>query len=235
MPRLLSLLTLLVLAMPSLAADVVRSAQSGPWSAAATWENGKVPGDGARVLIRAGHDVTYDVQSDTPIRFVHVAGKLSFAPDKSTRLVTGLIISLAELAALGATAALVATVTRSGMAAILAPFLLALGAAAAGAYLGKDVQILPWPGYAAEALRTGMGSTYHWAILLGWSAAQSGDRWPQRPGARRCRVSTIDCNSFMNCWRCLPGRPSRMRWSTRRAAGSAARRTRRPSSVSFTA
>jgi hypothetical protein len=91
MSRLLSLLIVLALTVPSLAADVVRTAQSGPWSAAATWENGQVPGEGARVLIRAGHDVTYDVQSDTSIRFVHIAGTLAFAPDKDTRLVTGLI------------------------------------------------------------------------------------------------------------------------------------------------
>lgn len=91
MPRLLSLLAIVVLTSSGLAADLSRSAQSGPWSAAATWENGKVPGEGARVLIRAGHEVIYDVQSDTPIRFVHIAGTLSFAPDKGTRLVTGLI------------------------------------------------------------------------------------------------------------------------------------------------
>ena len=91
MTRLLSLLIVLALTSSSLAADLIRTAQSGPWSAAATWEGGKVPGDGARVLIRAGHDVTYDVQSDAKIRFVHIAGTLSFAPDKDTRLVTGLI------------------------------------------------------------------------------------------------------------------------------------------------
>jgi len=91
MSRLLSLLIVLALTAPALAADVIRTAQSGPWSAAATWENGTVPGEGARVLIRAGHEVTYDVKSDAKIRFVHIAGTLSFAPDKDTRLVTGLI------------------------------------------------------------------------------------------------------------------------------------------------
>jgi hypothetical protein len=43
---------------------VVRSARSGPWSAPATWEGGKVPAAGARVLVRPGHAVTYDVASD---------------------------------------------------------------------------------------------------------------------------------------------------------------------------
>ena len=91
MSRLFSLLFVLALASSSLAADVIRTARSGPWSSAATWENGMVPGEGARVLIRGGHDVTYDVQSDAKIRFVHIAGTLAFAQDKDTRLVTGLI------------------------------------------------------------------------------------------------------------------------------------------------
>ena len=36
---------------------VIRSAGSGPWSAAATWDGGKVPATGDRVLIRGGHRV----------------------------------------------------------------------------------------------------------------------------------------------------------------------------------
>ena len=70
---------------------LIRSAKSGPWSAAATWEGGTVPGAGSRVQIREGHTVEYDVQSERPIRVVHVAGTLSFARDKDTRLDVGLI------------------------------------------------------------------------------------------------------------------------------------------------
>src|SRR5262249_8677102 len=70
---------------------LIRSAQSGLWSRPATWEGGKVPGAGSRVQVRQGHVVTYDVQSDQPIRLVHVAGTLSFAPDRDTRLDVGLI------------------------------------------------------------------------------------------------------------------------------------------------
>ena len=70
---------------------LVRSAQSGPWSAPATWEGGKVPAAGSRVQIRTGHAVTYDVQSDQAIRSIHVAGTLTFAPDRDTRLDVGLI------------------------------------------------------------------------------------------------------------------------------------------------
>lgn len=87
------------------------------------------------------------------------------------RLATGFVISLTELMAFGATVALVAVATRSAMAAILVPFLLALIAAGAGAYLGKAVLALPWPAYAAEALRSGAGSPLQWAVLLGWTAA----------------------------------------------------------------
>ncbi len=70
---------------------VLRSVKSGPWSASATWEGGKVPGAGARVLIRAGHRILYDIKSDEPIRAVNVAGTLSFATDRDTRLTVGLL------------------------------------------------------------------------------------------------------------------------------------------------
>jgi hypothetical protein len=72
-------------------ADVVRSARSGPWSDSATWENGAVPGPGSRVQVRAGHTVVYDVVSDKAIRLIHVAGTLTFARDRDTRLDVGLI------------------------------------------------------------------------------------------------------------------------------------------------
>src|SRR5262245_7868552 len=68
------------------AAPILRSAKSGPWSAAATWEGGKVPGAGAKVLIREGHRIVYDVKSDEAIRGIHISGTLSFAPDRDTRL-----------------------------------------------------------------------------------------------------------------------------------------------------
>jgi uncharacterized protein (TIGR03067 family) len=70
---------------------LIRSARSGAWSAPATWEGGQVPGAGARVQVRTGHTVTYDVASDQVVRSVHVAGTLTFARDRSTRLAVGLI------------------------------------------------------------------------------------------------------------------------------------------------
>jgi hypothetical protein len=42
---------------------LIRTAKSGPWSKAGTWEGGKAPAAGARVQIRTGHAVVYDVSS----------------------------------------------------------------------------------------------------------------------------------------------------------------------------
>src|SRR5437899_3322000 len=70
---------------------VIRTGQSGPWSDPVTWEGGKVPGPGARVLIRTGHQVFYDVQATEAIRALHVSGVLSFDADRDTRLDVGLI------------------------------------------------------------------------------------------------------------------------------------------------
>jgi hypothetical protein len=89
-----SIVVVALLVGTSWAADgpaVIRSAGSGPWSAAATWEGGQVPGAGTRVLVLSGHVVTYDVKSDAVIRAINVAGTLAFAHDRDTLLNTGLI------------------------------------------------------------------------------------------------------------------------------------------------
>lgn len=70
---------------------LIRSVQSGPWSAPTTWAGGKVPPAGASVQVRAGHQVTYDLNSAQPIRAVFIAGLLSFARDRDTRLDVGLL------------------------------------------------------------------------------------------------------------------------------------------------
>lgn len=85
---------LLALAIPTVAANetpLIRTAQSGPWSEAATWEGKALPQAGARVQIREGHTVLYDRKSEQPIRSIHVAGTLEFARDRDTLLVVGLI------------------------------------------------------------------------------------------------------------------------------------------------
>jgi hypothetical protein len=84
---------LLAAELPGKAAapPLVQSARSGPWSAVATWQGGKVPGAGSRVQVRTGHEVTYDLKADQVIRSIHVAGTLTFARDRDTRLDVGLI------------------------------------------------------------------------------------------------------------------------------------------------
>ena len=90
----LSILLALLLLLPAPApsgSPVLRSAQNGPWSAGSTWEGGKAPAEGARVLIRAGHRVVYDVQAPHVIRGINVAGTLVFATDQDTLLSVGLL------------------------------------------------------------------------------------------------------------------------------------------------
>jgi hypothetical protein len=70
---------------------LIRSARSGPWSVKETWDLGRVPRAGDRVVIRAGHAVRYDVASEEVIRLVQIAGTLEFARDRVTRLDAGLI------------------------------------------------------------------------------------------------------------------------------------------------
>lgn len=69
----------------------VRSTGSGRWSEPASWESGKVPTRNAKVQIRAGHRILYDVKSAEVIRTIHVAGILSFAINRDTELNVGLI------------------------------------------------------------------------------------------------------------------------------------------------
>src|SRR5689334_17914839 len=68
-----------------------RTTRSGAWSEAATWEGGKLPTAGSKVQVRTGHTIIYDVKSAQAIRSLHIAGTLSFATEKDTRLEVGLI------------------------------------------------------------------------------------------------------------------------------------------------
>ena len=70
---------------------LIRSAKSGTWSDPAMWEGGQIPAAGNSVLIREGHKVVYDGNSDQSIRSLFVAGKMSFATDRETRLDVGII------------------------------------------------------------------------------------------------------------------------------------------------
>src|SRR5262245_25658969 len=69
----------------------LRSVKSGPWSAPDTWDAKRVPKEGDRVLIGRKTTVLFDVDSPAVIRYLQVAGVLSFARDKSTTLNVGVI------------------------------------------------------------------------------------------------------------------------------------------------
>ena len=86
----LAILSLVLLAARP-PADIIKSARSGPWSDGTTWEGGAVPGAGAKVLVRPGHRVLYDVISEQALRSIFVGGTLRFATDRDTRLDVGLI------------------------------------------------------------------------------------------------------------------------------------------------
>jgi G8 domain len=82
-----------IAAVPARSAEpaLVRSAGSGAWSDSKTWEGNTVPPAGSRVLIRPGHRVVYDRNSDEAMRSIHVGGTLAFAPDRDTLLAVGLL------------------------------------------------------------------------------------------------------------------------------------------------
>src|SRR4051794_9186001 len=76
---------------PARAGFTLRSVKSGPWSAPATWDANRVPREGDRVLIARKTSVRFDVDSPAVIRYLQVAGVLSFARDRSTTLNVGVI------------------------------------------------------------------------------------------------------------------------------------------------
>src|SRR4051794_12948382 len=90
--RLLCGLSLLLFTAPAWGQPaIVKSANSGDWSAPTTWQGGKVPAAGSKVHVQAGHVVRYDANSTQVIRSVHLDGTLTFATDRDTRLEVGLI------------------------------------------------------------------------------------------------------------------------------------------------
>src|SRR4051794_38124834 len=87
------LVSLVAFALPirSLSAALIESRQSGAWSEPATWVGGAIPAAGNSVQIHEGHTVIYDRSSSDAIRALFIAGTLSFARDRDTRLEVGLI------------------------------------------------------------------------------------------------------------------------------------------------
>lgn len=69
----------------------VKSVQSGNWSDAKTWQDGRKPKAGDRVLVTRGTSVTYDAADKQVIRLLQVVGTLRFAVDRNTELNAALI------------------------------------------------------------------------------------------------------------------------------------------------
>jgi len=67
----------------------VTSVASGAWSNPATWSTKKAPGATDRVAVGAGHNVVYDLASDTKLACIDLRGRLSFSTDVNTRMKTG--------------------------------------------------------------------------------------------------------------------------------------------------
>lgn len=89
-----TLVALMIASWSPLSAEeppLVSSQKSGKWSEKDTWDAGRVPKAGDRVLIRAAHRVEYDVEARDVIRLVQIAGTLEFATHKNTALNVGLV------------------------------------------------------------------------------------------------------------------------------------------------
>ncbi len=64
----------------------------GDWFDATTWYRGEIPGDGAKVLIPEGIEVTYDGESNASLFTVRVDGTLDFATDRDTTMVVDTMV-----------------------------------------------------------------------------------------------------------------------------------------------
>lgn len=71
------------------AGPTISSVASGNWSTPSTWNPARVPGANDKVLVGAGTNVTYDVQSDASLNCVSVDGALRFRNNTSTRIKVG--------------------------------------------------------------------------------------------------------------------------------------------------
>ena len=66
---------------------------SGDWSDPTIWKDGKIPQDGARVLINKDHKVTINKTLTTKIRTIKLDGTLAFNPHQNTQLVVDTMVT----------------------------------------------------------------------------------------------------------------------------------------------
>ena len=65
---------------------------NGDWFDPDTWYEGRIPGEGAKVLIPEGVSVRYDGESDASLFTLRIDGELSFATDADTRMVVDTMV-----------------------------------------------------------------------------------------------------------------------------------------------
>ncbi len=75
-----------IMALAPVSAATHVAVRDGSWFDPATWANGAVPGEGARVLIPDGVSVDYDGESAASIKTIRVDGALDFATERDTFL-----------------------------------------------------------------------------------------------------------------------------------------------------
>lgn len=75
-----------IMALAPVSAATHVAVKNGSWFDPATWANGAVPGDGARVVIPDGVAVVYDGESPASIKTIRVDGALDFATERDTFL-----------------------------------------------------------------------------------------------------------------------------------------------------
>jgi cell migration-inducing and hyaluronan-binding protein len=68
------------------------SVGSGNWSSASTWSPSGVPTTNDKVVVAAGHTITYDVSSANALDCLGVKGNLTFRTDISTKVTVGTIL-----------------------------------------------------------------------------------------------------------------------------------------------
>lgn len=77
-----------------------RAVENGNWLDRTTWEDSKIPGSGAEVLIPVGIEVVYNASESGHLKVLNVDGALIFDPTKTTKL-TAKMISVGGRLAVG--------------------------------------------------------------------------------------------------------------------------------------
>lgn len=67
--------------------------KNGSWFNASTWKGGKIPGDGANVLIPEGVRVSYADESEARLKTVRLDGTLTFASNANTKLLVDTFVN----------------------------------------------------------------------------------------------------------------------------------------------